>query len=100
VSSSLRADGSEIPVELSIIATKRRNGVLVTGFARDPAARPRDASLALTQPRQAQFGVVVSEIATREIRSVTTRTLACSVTSRPSCRHLGYRLISWTSMRL
>ncbi len=70
----MRADRSEFPIELSIIAADRPDGaVRFTGFLRDLTERRRaedSAALWSHALEQAQFGVVVSDATSQVIRRV------------------------------
>ncbi|MEO8845510.1 MAG: PAS domain S-box protein [Kofleriaceae bacterium] len=82
----LRADGSEFPIELSLIATTRLDGERrFTAFLRDLSEQKRaEESIALWAHtlEQAQFGVVISDIETRQLRRV----------NRAYARMVGYEL--------
>ena len=71
---ALRADGSQLPVELSLVVTERPDGDRsFVGFLRDLSARRQaEESLALRAHAldQAQFGIVVSDPATAQITNI------------------------------
>ena len=72
--SALRADGTEFPVELAVVATRGSDGrYCFTGFLRDLTEQQRVAeSLALRAHalEQAEFGIVISDPVTRVISNV------------------------------
>jgi PAS domain S-box-containing protein len=82
----MRADGSELPIELSLIATTRLDGERrFTAFLRDLSEQKRaEESIALWAHTldQAQFGVVISDIESRQLRRV----------NRAYARMLGYEV--------
>jgi PAS domain S-box-containing protein len=71
---AMRADGSELPVELALVATAGLDGrQRFTGFLRDlTEQRTTEESLALRAHalEQAQFGIVISDPVTRVITNV------------------------------
>ncbi|HMG25049.1 MAG TPA: PAS domain S-box protein [Kofleriaceae bacterium] len=71
---AMRADGSELPVELALVAAERLDGVrCVIGLLRDLRERTQtEESLAVRAHalEQAQFGIVVSDPVTRRITNV------------------------------
>ncbi len=71
---AIRADGSEVPVELAVVQTREGDGrASFTGFLRDLTERKAaESSNALWAHAldQAQFGVAISNVATRRITRV------------------------------
>ena len=68
-----RADGSEFPVELSVVPTRVAGQQMFTGFLRDlTAAKQAEASIAIWEQAldRAVFGVVISDIETGTIQRV------------------------------
>jgi PAS domain S-box-containing protein len=93
----MRADGSELPVELSLIATTRLDGERrFTAFLRDLTEQKQaEESVALWAHTLdlAQFGVVISDVESRQVRRV----------NRAYARMLGYEvdeLVGLDGMRL